>query len=38
MKSHNSLRVDQDDSYQAGILGDPFQFLGGDKVKLHQNS
>ena len=37
MQNHNSLRIDQDASSRASILGVPVFALGGDKVKIREN-
>ena len=37
MKSHYSLRIEQDDSGKATILGVPKYTLGGDKIRKIEN-
>ena len=37
MKSRNSLRIEQDESGRANILGVPIQSLGGDRIKRRNN-
>ena len=37
MKSRNSLRIEQDETGKANLLGVFFQILVGDKIKLRDN-
>ena len=37
MRSHNSLKIEQDDSGKATFLGVPLNTLGGDKMRINEN-
>ena len=37
MKSKNSLKITQDESHRANILGVPIQLSGADTIKINEN-
>ena len=38
MNSHNSLKITQDETSQANILGVPIQISGADTIKINENN